>query len=174
MNKSRVFDSSLITPIVKLLVPTRKSHFRIYDDRDCDNWNVYKVNAEKITIYGDNLVFKNYGKSFTLRGDVLKMITDFKFETSDLPDAKLIIDFRDEIRFDIHGRGKSLRYRNLLKNYFFKGAILASGLKRSTKTIFILENPNELCGKVCWIIQEKQAGNDTKRLMVKLLLYLII
>ena len=34
---------------------------------------------------------------------------------------------------------------------------------RSAGTIFLSENPSELCDRLCLIIQEKQAGNDTKR-----------
>ena len=117
----------------------------------------------KITIYGDKLVFTNSGEIFNLRDDVLKMITDYKFSATDSPDAKLIIDFMDEICFDVHGRGKSLRDDNLIKNYFDKRAILASGLKRSERTIFLSSNPNELWARLCLIIQEKQAGKDTTR-----------
>ena len=69
----------------------------------------------------------------------------------------------DEIRFDIHARVKSLRDRNLIKYYFNKRAILASVFKRSEGTIFVSENPNELCDRLCLIIQEKRAGNDTTR-----------
>ena len=87
------------------------------------------MNREKITIYDDKLVFKSSGKSFTLRGDVLKMITDYKFETTGSPDTKLSRFFMDEIHFDIHSQGKILRDRNLIKNYYNKRAIFASGLK---------------------------------------------
>ena len=57
------------------------------------------------------------------------MSTDYKFNTTDPPDAKLIIDFTDEMPFDTHARGKSLGDRNLMKNYNIKRALLASGLK---------------------------------------------
>ena len=54
----------------------------------------------KITIQVDNLVFKNSGEIFTSKDDVLKKITDQKFNTTDSPDAKLIIDFMEEMHFD--------------------------------------------------------------------------
>ena len=50
-----------------------------------------------------------------------------------------------------------------MKHYFNKRAILASGFKRSDRTISLSENPNELYDKLCLIIQEKQGGNDTNR-----------
>jgi len=48
-----------------------------------------------------------------LRGEYLKMITDYKFNSADSPHGKTIIDFSDETRFDTHARGKSVRDRNL-------------------------------------------------------------
>ena len=76
------------------------------------------MNGGKITIYGDKLVLKISCKIFTLRRFVLEMITDYKFSTTGSRDAKLMIDFMDEIGFDIHARGKSSRGRNLIKKQF--------------------------------------------------------
>ena len=91
------------------------------------------------------------------------MITDYRFNTTDSPVAKLIISFMDEISYDIQARGKSLRNRNLIKNYFNKRGINASGLNRSERNIFLSGNPNHLCDRLCLISQEKQAGNDTNK-----------
>ena len=60
MNKNGVINSSLITPLAKLLLPTNKSHFRLYDDPDSHNWNDYVMNGEKFTIPDDKLVFKKW------------------------------------------------------------------------------------------------------------------
>ena len=79
MNKSRVIDSSLIRPTAKLLVPTNKRPFPLYDDPDNNYWNDYILNGENYNIWRDELVFKNSGKIFTSRGDVLKKITDYRF-----------------------------------------------------------------------------------------------
>ena len=59
------------------------------------------MNKEKITINDDKLLFKKGVKKFSLRGDVLKKITDYKFNTTDSPDAKLIIDIMGETQFDL-------------------------------------------------------------------------
>ena len=119
----------MIRPIAKFLLPTNQSQFRLRDDLDSAKWNDFVMNGEKVTIYDDKLVFKTSGKIFTLRGDVLKMITDYKFITTDSRDAKLIIDFMEEMHFDIHPRGKSLVDKNLTYSCFIKRSILASGLK---------------------------------------------
>ena len=129
MKRKGVIHSSLIRPIAKLIVPTNESKFRLYNDPDSGNQNNYIMKREKTTLYGVKIVFECRGKVFTLRGDVLKMTTDYKLKTKDSPDPKLIIKFMDEKRFDIHARGKSLRDRNLGKNYFNKRALLASGIK---------------------------------------------
>ena len=76
------------------------------------------MNEEKVTIYDDKSVFKNRGKVFNFRGDVLKLLTDYRFITTDSQDAKLIVGIMDEMHFDIHAQGKSLGDKTL-NNYFF-------------------------------------------------------
>ena len=88
------------------------------------------MNGETITLYGDKLVVKNSGMLFNLREGVLKITTTYQFKTTDSPDAKLNIDFRDEIHFDIHTRVESLRASNLIKKLFNKQALLAFGLQQ--------------------------------------------
>ena len=62
---------------------------------------------ERRTTHDDKLVLKNSGKIFTLRGDVLKMLTDYKYNSADSPDARIIIDIMEEMQFDLHARRKS-------------------------------------------------------------------
>ena len=109
MNKNGVVQSSLIRPIDKILIPTNKFQFRLQDDLDSDKWNDYVMNGGKVTKNDGKLVCENSGDFSTLRGDVLKNVTECKINISDSPDAKLIIDNSDEIHFDIHSRVKSLR-----------------------------------------------------------------
>ena len=113
LNKIGVIHSSLIRPKSKLLAPTNKSQLRFYEDPDSDNWIEYVLNEEKVTLYDDKILFENIGKVFTWTGDAEKMITDYNFITTDSSDAKLIVDFRDEILLDKHSRGTSLTDRNL-------------------------------------------------------------
>ena len=63
------------------------------------------------------------------------------------------------MHFDIHTEGKSLRDKSL-KNVYNKRALEASVLQEVN---FLSENPNQLCERLCFIIEEKQAGNDAKR-----------
>ena len=77
----------------------------------------------------------------------------------DSPDAKQIINFSDEMHSQIHTTGKSNRDRPLINDHHNKRALLAS----VQEVIFLSEHPNELCDRLCLIIQQKQAGNDTNK-----------
>ena len=112
MNKNELIHSSLIGPIAKLLVPKNKSQFRLLDDPDSDNWNDYKANGEKVTLYDDKLLFRDTGVAFMLKGDLLSMKTDFDFDKTNSPDAKQIINFLDQLHFDIHAKGRISRDEN--------------------------------------------------------------
>ena len=79
MNESGVNDSSFNWPIAKFSIPTNKSHFRLYRDPERYNWNVFIMNGEKFTLYGDKLDFEKSGSFFTYKSDVLKTINDYKF-----------------------------------------------------------------------------------------------
>ena len=144
MKKNGVIHSSLIRPIAKPLVLKTKSQFRLLDDPDSDKWNNYQMNGEKVTYYDDKLLFRDTGVVFMLRGDILSMITDYVFKEIHSLDAKQTIILLDEMHFDTHGKGKSFRAGNLIKNFYIKRARLASGLR----TIFLSENPNELCERL--------------------------
>ena len=63
-----------------------------------------------------------------MRSDVLKLITDYKFNTTDSPDAKLIIGFMYAFRSDIHARCNCLSDRNVIKKLFKKRATITSAL----------------------------------------------
>ena len=121
------------------------------------------MNGGKVTIYDDKLVFEKSGKMFTLKGDVLKVITEYNFKITDSPDAKQNINFMDQMHFDIRSRGKCSRDRNLIKNYFNKTAILASKTASGLRTIFPSENPNDSFDKLKSLLQAKQAGKNSDR-----------
>ena len=154
MNINEVIHSSLIRTVAKLLVPKNKNQFQLLEDLGSDNWNDYKMNGEKVTLYDEKLLFKERGIIFTLKGDFLSRKTDYDFKKTHLPDAKQIINFLDERHFDIHSKGKSSRHENLLGNFYNKRVILASGLN----TISLPENPYELFDRLKLLLQEKQAS----------------
>ena len=103
------------------------------------------------------LTFRDTGKVFELKEDLLKMITNnnFNVDLASLPDKKLFYDFAKEMHFDVRGQGrKSTRDRTLTKLHK-SPAIMASGV---SKTIFLSSNPNEFCDMLKLLLQQKQAG----------------
>ena len=106
MNENEVIQSSLIRPIAKLLVPKNKNQFRLSDFHDSDYWNDYKMKRERSTLYDKKLLFKDTVVVFTLKRDILSMITDYDFNETNSPVAKQIVDYMDEIFLDIRAKAK--------------------------------------------------------------------
>ena len=105
------------------------------------------------------LTFRGTNKQFELKGDLLEMITNSKFnvDLASLSDKKLMYDFAKEMHFDTKALGKkSTRDKTLIK-LLKSPAIMASGVT----TIFLSENPDELCDRLKLLLQEKQAGNNS-------------
>ena len=106
------------------------------------------------------LTFRDTGKEFELKGDLLKMITNknYNVDLASLQDKKLMYDFAKEMNFDLKAPGnKSTRDRTLIK-LLKSPAFMASGV---SKTIFLSSDPDELCDRLKLLLQKKQAGNNS-------------
>ena len=123
------------------------------DDPDSDDWNDFLMNKEKVRVYDDKLGFRDSGVVFTLKGDILSMINDYDFNKTDSPEAKQSIIFLDEMHIDMYAKSKRTRDTNLIKNYYNKRILLASGLHEA---ILLSENPNELCDRLRSRIRENK------------------
>ena len=113
-----------------------------------------------VTIHSNIITFRDSNKSFKLEGDLLKLITDYKFngDHSSLQDGKIIGAFAREMNYDTKSVGRpSVRHSSLIKILDSPG-ILASGI---SKTIFLSSDPNELCDRLKLLLQEKHAGNNS-------------
>ena len=106
MNKNEVIHSSLIRPIAKFLKPKNKNQFRQLDFHNSDNWYDYKMKREKSILDDKKLLFKDTGKVFTLKGDILSMKNDYDFDETNSAVAKQIIDFMDKMLLYIRAKGK--------------------------------------------------------------------
>ena len=69
-------------------MPKNRIQFRLVDDPDSDNWNDYKMNAEKVTLNDDKLIFRDICVVFKLKRDIWSMITDYDFIKPESPDAE--------------------------------------------------------------------------------------
>ena len=106
------------------------------------------------------ITFRDFNKTFRLEGDLLKLITNYKFNAdhSSPQDKKLIYEFAKEMKYDTKSTGRpSTRHTSVMK-LLESPAIMASAISR---TIILSSNPNELCDRLKLLLQEKQAGNNS-------------
>ena len=113
-----------------------------------------------VTLYNNMLTFRATGNEFELKGYLLKMITNKKYNVylDSLQDKKLMYDLAKELNFDTKALGnKSARDTTLIKIVKSLGLMVsASGV---STTLFLLSDPDELCNRLKLLLQEKQAGN---------------
>ena len=163
MNDRGILATYLMSPLSRITNLDNKSQFRLVKDSSSNRVNDLKINNTiPITLYGNMLTFRDTNKQFELKGDLLEMITNSKFnvDLASLSDKKLMYDFAKEMHFDPKASGnKSTRDRKLIKLLNSPGLIVsASGV---SKTIFLSSDPDELCDRLNLLLQEKHAGNNS-------------
>ena len=163
MNGRGILATYLMSPLSRITNPDNTSQFRLVKDHNSNRVNDLKINKTiPITLYGNMLTFRDTGKQFELKGDLLEMITNSKFnvDLASLSDKKLMYDFAKEMHFDMRAQGdKAIRDRKLIKLLNSPGLMVsASGI---SKTIFLSSDPDELCDRLKLLLQEKQAGNNS-------------
>ena len=163
MNDRGIIASYLMSPLSKITNPENTTQFKLVKGSSSNRVNDLKINKTKpITLYANILTSRDTGKQFELKGDLLEMITNSKFnvDLASLSDKKLMYDFAMEMKFDTKALGnKSIRDRKLIKLLNSPGLMVsASGIP---KTIFLSYDPNELCNRLKLLLQERQAGNNS-------------
>ena len=163
MNDRGILATYLMSPLSKITNPENSSQFKLVKDSSSNRVNDLKIhNSIPITLYGNMLTFRDTNKQFELKGDLLEMITNSKYNVNlaSLADKKLMYDFAKEMHFDLKNVGnKSTRDRTLIDLLKSPGLIVsASGV---SKTIFSSSDPNELCERLKLLLQEKHAGNNS-------------
>ena len=163
MNDRGILATYLMSPLSKITNPENTSQFKLVKDHNSNRVNdLLMKNKIPITLHGNMLTFRDTNKQFELKGDLLEMITNNKFnvDLASLSDKKLMYDFAKEMKFDTKPVGnKSIRDRKLIKLLNSPGLIVsASGI---SKTKFLSSDPNELCDRLKLLLQEKQAGTNS-------------
>ena len=163
MNDRGILATYLMSPLSRITNPENASQFKLVKDPSSNRVNDLKINKTiPITLYGNMVTFRDTNKQFELKGDLLEMITNSKFnvDLASLSDKKLMYDFAKEMNFDLNAPGnKSTRDRKLIKLLNSPGLMVsASGV---SKTIFLSSDPNELCDRLKLLLQEKHAGNNS-------------
>ena len=163
MNDRGILATYLMSPLSRITNPENTSQFKLVKDSSSNRVNDLKINNSiPITLHNNLLTFRDTNKQFELKGDLLKMITNGKYnvDLASLSDKKLMYDFAKEMHFDLNARGnKSTRDRTLINLLKSPGLIVsASGV---SKTIFLPSDPDELCNRLKLLLQEKHAGNNS-------------
>ena len=163
MNDRGILASYLMSPLSKITNPENTSQFRLEKDHNSNRVNDLLMKSKiPITLYGNMLTFRNSGKVFELKGDLLEMITNSKYnvDLASLQDKKLMYDFAKEMNFDAKVVGnKSTRDKTLIK--LLKSPVLMVSASGVSKTIILSSDPNELCDRLRLSLQEKHAGNKS-------------
>ena len=163
MNDRGILASYLMSPLSKITNPENSTQFKLVKDSSSNRVNDLLIhNTIPITLYNTLLTFRDTGKEFELKGDLLKMITNknFNVDLASLADKKLMYDFAKEMHFDTKAQGnKSTRDRTLVKILKSPGLMIsASGV---SKTIILSSDPDELCERLKLMLQERHAGNNS-------------
>ena len=117
-------DNGLIAPypassLVNLFRPENKSQFRLEDLNSTKMKDFLIHRGIPVTLYSNIITFRYSNKSFKLEGDLLKLITNYKFNAdhSSPQDKKLIYEFAKEMNCDTKSIGRpSIRHIFYYKN----------------------------------------------------------
>ena len=103
MNDRGILASYLMSPLSKITNPENTSQLKLVKDSSSNRVNDLKIhNSIPINLYGNMLTFRDTNKQFELKGDLLEMINNSKYnvDLASLTDKKLLYDFAKEMHFD--------------------------------------------------------------------------
>ena len=162
MNDKGMIAPFLASSLVEIFKSDNKSQFRLREDPDSTKINDILIHGNiPVTIFSNMITFRDSKKTFKLEGDLLKVITYYKFNVDlfNQQDRKIIYEFAKEMNYDTKSTGRpSIRHESMIR-LLDEPAIMASGV---SKTIFLSANPNELCDRLKLLLQEKHGGNNSK------------
>ena len=150
MNDRGILASYLMSPLSKITNPEKTSQFKLVKDHNSNRvTDLLMKNKIPITLYGNMLTFRDTNKQFELKGDLLEMINNSKYNVdfASLSGKRLMYDFAKEMHFDTKAVGKkSTRDKTLIKLLKSPGLVVSAyGI---SKTIFLSSDPDELCNRL--------------------------
>ena len=151
----------LVSSLVEVFKKDNKSQVRLRKDPNSTKMNDFLIHGTiPVTIFSNMITFRDSNKSFRLEGDLLKVITNHKFNVdhSNPQDKKLIYQFAKEMNYDTKSTGRPSTRHNSMIRLLDQPAIMASGIP---KTIILSSDPIELCDRLKLLLQEKHAGNNS-------------
>ena len=119
MKEKSLIAPYLISSLVNLFKPENKSQFRLRKDTNSTKMNDFLIHRGiPVTLFSKTIIFRDSNKSFKLEGDLLKLITNYKFNAdhSSPQDKKLIYEFAKEMNYDTKSLGRpSIRHNSIIK-----------------------------------------------------------
>ena len=161
MNDKDMIAPYLASSLVEVFKRDNKSQFRLRKDPNSTKMNDFLIHGTiPVNIISDMMVFRDSNKSFRLEGDLLIVITNYKFNVdhSSLQDEKLIYEFAKEMNYDTKSTGRPSVRHNSMVRLLDQPTIMAPGF---SKTIVLSSDPNELCDRLKLLLQEKHGGNNS-------------
>ena len=161
MNNKGMIAPYLASSLVEVFESDNKSQFRLRKDPVSTKMNDFLIHGKiPVTIFSNMILFRDSNKTFKLEGDLLKVLSNYKFNVdhSNQQDRKIIYEFAKEMNYDIKSIGRpSVRHESMIR-LLDKPAIMASGI---SKTIFLSSDTNELCHRLKLLLQEKHGGKNS-------------
>ena len=161
MNDKGMIAPYLASSLVEVFKKDNKSQFRLRKDPNSTKMNDFLIHGTvPVTIFSNMIVFRDSNKSFRLEGDLLKVITNYKFNVdhSSPQDKRLNYEFAKAMNYDVKSTGRPSTRHNSMVRLVDQPAIMASGF---SKTIILSSDPNELCDRLKLLLQEKHAGSNS-------------
>ena len=153
----------LASSLANLFKPQNKSQFKLTKDLSSTKMNNFLIQGNKpVTLCSNLLSFRDSNKSFKLDGDLLKTMTNYKFNAghANLQDKKIIREFAEEMKFDIENIGRQSPKDSSTVELLKSPAVMASGVS----TMFLSSDPNEVCDRLLILLQEKRAGKNSNKI----------
>ena len=109
MNDKGMISPHLTTSLVEVFKKDNKSQFRLRKDPNSTKLNDFLIHGKiLVTIFSNMITFRDSNKTFRLEGDLLKVITNYKFNVdhSNQQDRKIIYEFGKEMNYDTKSTGR--------------------------------------------------------------------
>ena len=153
----------MLSRLSKITNPDNTTQFKLVKDPNSKRVNDLLIhNSIPVTLHDNLLTFRVTGKIFEMKGDLLIIIIDknYNVDLSSLSDKQIMFDFAKRKNFDVRGQGnKSNRDRTLKELLESPGLMVsASGVSRA---IFLSSDPNELCDRINFLLQEYLRNNKS-------------
>ena len=108
-----------MSPLSKITNPENTTQVKLVKDANSDRVIGLKINKSiPITLYNNMFTFRDTGREFELKGDLLEMITNknYNVDLAKLSDKKLMYNFAKATNFDTKTQcRKSARYSAITK-----------------------------------------------------------